>query len=104
MFPNETDLQVLKGLSLLNLANQDQYQSIMEPQPMLDARTVLKAALPREVNHPGTLHYLIHAFDVNRAETAEQARPYALTYGRLVVTASHAQHMPAHIWIRTGKD
>ena len=103
-FPNETDLQVLKGLSLLNLGDQDQYQSIMEPSPMVNARIVLKAALSREMNHPGTLHYLIHAFDVNQADTAEQARPYALAYGRLVVTASHAQHMPAHIWIRTGKD
>ena len=102
MFPNETDIQVLKGLSLLNIGTQDQLN--MEPLAMLDARTVLKAAYMKEMNHPGTLHYLIHAFDVNQADTAEQARSYALAYGKLVVTASHAQHMPAHIWIRTGKD
>ena len=103
-FPNETDIQVLKALSLLNIATQDQYHSIIEPQPMIDARTLLTAALQKEPNHPGTLHYLIHAYDVNRADIAEQGRPYALAYGSLVLTASHGQHMPTHIWIRTGKD
>lgn len=60
IYPNETDIRVLWGLSLLNFADQIQYQSIMEPDRMIESRDVLKAALVNEPSHPDALHYLIH--------------------------------------------
>jgi hypothetical protein len=103
-YPNETDLSVLWALSLLNVATQKQFQTQMEPKNMITARTKLHEALSIESNHPGLLHYLIHAYDVPKVETAQKASEYALSYGKLVVTASHAQHMPSHIWVRIGEE
>ena len=102
-YPNETDLQVIRGLSLLNVATQVQFQSQTEPRGMLDARVVLKSALAKEANHSGALHYLIHAYDTGQLNTSEQGRPYAFAYGEQVTSLSHAQHMPTHIWLRTGR-
>jgi hypothetical protein len=101
-YSNENDIRVLWGLSLLNVADQVQYQSQLEPEKMNESRGVLKAALQNEPTHPGALHYLIHAYDVVIVNIAEQARKYALSYGKIALTSSHAQHMPSHIWMRTG--
>ncbi|CAF4645866.1 unnamed protein product [Rotaria sp. Silwood1] len=101
-YSNETDIRVLLGLSLLNVANQVRYQSQIEPPEMIEARNILKDALKNESNHPGILHYLIHAYDVALVNISEQAREYADQYGKIAITSSHAQHMPSHIWIRIG--
>ena len=102
-YPNETDIHVWYGLSLLNVAKQTTFESEIEPKPMLKAREVLKEALIREPRHPGTLHYLIHAYDVARVEIAERGREYATSYSDIIKTSSHAQHMASHIWMRTGE-
>jgi hypothetical protein len=102
-YPNETDIRVLWGLSLLNVANQAEFQTEMEPETMVESREVLKIALQNEPNHPGAVHYLIHAYDVVQVNISEQATGYASLYGKLVTTASHAQHMAAHIWMRIGE-
>ncbi|UJR31503.1 hypothetical protein I4U23_018992 [Adineta vaga] len=102
VYPNETDIQVLHGLSLLNIAYQNEFEGQIEPKPMLEARKILKSALKNEPTHPGALHYLIHAFDVDHVTTAEKAAEFATIYNKTVLSLSHAQHMPAHIWMRTG--
>ena len=86
-----------------NIAYQLKYQSQLEPLTMIRARSVLKGALEAQSNHPGALHYLIHAYDVALVNSAEQARDYADSYGKMITTSSHAQHAPAHIWMRLGK-
>ena len=102
-YPNENDLRVLWGLALLNVAYEHQFEGQMEPKPMLESREVLKDALRMEPNHPGALHYLIHAYDIDQVDVAEKASDYAVIYNKTVRTSSHAQHMPAHVWMRTGK-
>lgn len=102
-YPNENDIRVLWGLSLLNVAYDRKFEGEIQPKPLIDAREVLKTALKTEPTHPGALHYLIHAYDVDQVDVAESAADYALVYNRTVLTLSHAQHMPAHIWMRTGK-
>jgi len=102
-YPNETDIRVLWGLSLLNVAKQAQYQSEMQPPKMLESRGVLQTVLEYEPYHPGALHYLIHAYDVVQVNISEQAAGYASLYGNISKTSSHAQHMPAHIWMRIGE-
>ncbi len=103
-YPNETDIRVLWGLALLNVAYDREFEGQIEPKPMIESREVLKTALKMEPSHPGALHYLIHAYDVDQVDVAEKASDYALTYNKTVLTLSHAQHMPAHIWMRTGKN
>jgi hypothetical protein len=102
-YPDETDIRVWYGLSLLNVAKQTAFESEIEPEAMLKARIVLKEALIREPQHPGALHCLIHAYDVAQADIAEKGREYAILYTEVVETSSHAQHMASHIWMRTGE-
>lgn len=102
-YSNETDLRALQSLSLLNVGSQAQYKFMMEPSQMIQAREILKTALQSEPNHPGILHYLIHAYDVPVANVAQQGAGYATSYGMVVKTASHAQHMPSHIWVQLGE-
>ena len=99
---NESDITVLWGLSLLNVAFESEGDSGLQAKTMDEAREVLRAALRQEPNHPGALHYLIHAYDVTQLDVAEKATDYVSQYGRTVLSLSHAQHMPAHIWMRTG--
>ncbi|CAF1127208.1 unnamed protein product [Rotaria sordida] len=99
---NETDIRVLLGLSLLNVAKQIQNQSQIEPPGMIEARNILEDVLKNESNHSGALHYLIHAYDVVLVNISQQAQDYADRYGKIVTTSSHAQHIPSHIWIRIG--
>lgn len=101
-YSNETDLLAWYGLSLLNVAKQNIYDSQIQPEAMLTARNILELAFKRESQHPGVLHYLIHAYDVPLVDIAEMAREYAMMYGVHVATSSHSQHMASHIWLRTG--
>ena len=102
-FPSNHDACTLLGLAYLNKAQHESVQlNILEPPALLSARKVLQSTLIREAAHPGCLHYLIHAFDVPRVEMALQGVPYAHKYGQVVLTGSHAQHMPTHIWTRIG--
>jgi tetratricopeptide (TPR) repeat protein len=61
------------------------------------ARRVLAIA-PR---HPGGLHYAIHALDT--PETAEDVLEIARTYATVSHTASHAIHMPSHIFMQLAR-
>lgn len=53
-----------------------------------------------EPEHPGVIHYAIHAFDNPPLKT--RGKPYAEIYDKTAPTAPHALHMPAHIFTRTG--
>ncbi|UJR31504.1 hypothetical protein I4U23_018993 [Adineta vaga] len=101
-YPNETDIQVLWGLSLLNVAFQRQYEGQMEPEPMIKARAVLKTALTNEPTHPGALHYIIRAYDVANNNISANAIDYVTNYEKLPSALSHSNHVPALIWMRTG--
>jgi tetratricopeptide (TPR) repeat protein len=50
--------------------------------------------------HPGVLHYLIHAYD--DPEHAEQGLKAARAYAQAAAAVPHALHMPSHIFTRLG--
>jgi tetratricopeptide (TPR) repeat protein len=64
------------------------------------AAEILQRVLARNPDHPGALHYLIHAFDdpVNAPKALDAARRYA----KVAPEATHALHMPAHIFVQLG--
>lgn len=64
------------------------------------AAQLLNAVLGREQQHPGALHYLIHAYD--SPPLAYLALNAARTYARIAPAVPHAQHMPSHIFVRLG--
>jgi tetratricopeptide (TPR) repeat protein len=64
------------------------------------AAEIFERVLARNPDHPGALHYLIHAFDdpVNAPKALDAARRYA----KVAPDATHALHMPAHIFVQLG--
>ena len=67
-----------------------------------DADAVVDVAAPLEElyqshpEHPGVLHYLIHAYDSKTF--APMGLRMACTYARVAPASSHALHMPSHIF------
>jgi len=64
------------------------------------AGTILSALYPDGPNHPGIVHYIIHAYD--SPELATLALPSARKYASIAPSSAHAQHMPSHIFTRLG--
>ncbi len=60
----------------------------------------LEAVLKTTPNHPGAVHYYIHA--VEASDHPERALAAADRLPSLMPGVSHVVHMPAHIYIRTG--
>jgi hypothetical protein len=54
----------------------------------------------RQPDHPGVLHYLIHAYD--DPEHAQQGLKAARAYAKAAAAVPHALHMPSHIFTRLG--
>ena len=50
--------------------------------------------------HPGLAHYIIHTYDY--PALASEASAAAQMYASIAPSAAHAQHMPSHIFTRTG--
>jgi tetratricopeptide (TPR) repeat protein len=94
--PADAEAQIFYALSLLAIAspedrthsNQKKAAEILEP---------LHRNLPE---HPGIVHYLIHAYD--NAEMAARGLPAAREYAQIAPSAPHALHMPSHIFTRLG--
>ncbi len=64
------------------------------------AADLLNHVLTIEPDHPGALHYLIHAYD--SPPLAQYALGAARRYARIAPAVPHAQHMPSHIFTRLG--
>jgi len=94
-YPEDGEAQAFYALSLLALP---------EKGDDLDTRkqviAILKKLSAAQPEHPGAVHYLIHAADTPElaAEGLEAARRYA----KIAPDSSHALHMPSHIFVRLG--
>jgi hypothetical protein len=64
------------------------------------AAAVAEEVFAKNPEHPGAIHYLIHAYDdpVHAPLGLRATRVYAKVAG----AASHAQHMPSHIFVALG--
>lgn len=62
-----------------------------------DALDALHRAAP---DHPGVIHYAIHAYD--NPPLKERGLAYAEIYDGIAPAAAHALHMPTRIFTRTG--
>lgn len=61
---------------------------------------VAAGILEENPNHPGALHYTIHAYD--DPEYAQLAIDAANLYSKVAPDATHALHMPSHIYLALG--
>jgi len=64
------------------------------------AADILNKVLSVEPQHPGVIHYLIHAYDV--PPLAHLALDAARSYAKVAPSVPHALHMPSHIFTRLG--
>ena len=62
--------------------------------------TVAAGILQENPDHPGALHYMIHAYD--DPQYAELATQAANKYSKVAPDATHALHMPSHIYLALG--
>ncbi|GAO41459.1 tetratricopeptide repeat protein [Flavihumibacter petaseus] len=94
--PGSREAAVFYALALV--ANADPSDKTFTNQKA--AGKILTALYPGEPDHPGVIHYIIHAYDY--PELAEMALPAARKYAATAPSSAHAQHMPAHIFTRLG--
>jgi tetratricopeptide (TPR) repeat protein len=64
------------------------------------AAKLFEKVYAHQPDHPGVLHYLIHAYD--DPEHAQQGLPAARAYAQAAAAVPHALHMPSHIFTRLG--
>jgi len=100
--PKDADVGALFAESLMNLRPWDQWKKDGSPQPGTEeALAALRGALKVDPHHPEALHLWIHAIEASKNPErgiSEADRLMDLQPGLL-----HMQHMPAHIYNRTGQ-
>jgi tetratricopeptide (TPR) repeat protein len=66
----------------------------------LKSAAILEKLLKQDPQHPGVAHFLIHAYDY--PPLADKGLAAARRYAGLAPAASHARHMPSHIYSMVG--
>ncbi|HVB55931.1 MAG TPA: hypothetical protein VNE63_05785 [Candidatus Acidoferrales bacterium] len=95
-WPDDNEVDVLYALSLLGTVRPS--DTGFRRQAL--AASICLTVFQRNPNHPGAVHYIIHAFD--DPDHAILALPAARVYAKLAPSAPHALHMPSHIFLRLG--
>jgi len=67
---------------------------------LIKAGAILERLAPAQPDHPGFVHYIIHAYDV--PPLAPKAVNAARGYAKIAPSAPHALHMPSHTFTRLG--
>jgi hypothetical protein len=95
-YPEDSEATIIYSLVLS--ANFDPADKQYNNQ--LRAAKLLEPIFAKQPDHPGAAHYLIHSYDY--PPLASQGLPAAQRYSTIAPAASHAQHMPSHIFTRVG--
>jgi tetratricopeptide (TPR) repeat protein len=95
-YPGDTDAGAFYALSLLAAQAPDDASVTMNRKAM----AVLSPLFVKFPDHPGVVHYIIHACDT--PSLAPEGLAAAKHYGEIAATAPHAVHMPGHIFARLG--
>lgn len=94
-YPKDLEAAALYSVALLGTC-----QGVRRTDVYIRGAAVAEEVFAKNPQHPGAIHYLIHAYDdpVHAPLGLRPARVYADVAGG----ASHAQHMPSHIFIALG--
>ena len=95
-YPRDIDAGAFYALSLLAAEAPDDTSLTQEHKAM----AVLTPLFVKYPDHPGVVHYIIHACDT--PSLAPDGLPAAKHYGEIAASAPHAVHMPGHIFARLG--
>lgn len=100
-FPEDDDAATLYAEALMDLSPWAYWQ---DGKPAEFTQTLvgeLERVLARNPRHIGAMHYYIHAME--SSPEPKRAEPYADALAALAPGSGHLVHMPAHIYIRTGR-
>lgn len=102
-YPDDPDVGVLYAESLMDLRPWDLWDHRTgEPRPETpEIVAVLERVMELDPDHPGAVHFYIHA--VEASPNPEKANAAADTLRTLVPASGHMVHMPSHIDVRTGR-
>ncbi|MFL0353543.1 lipopolysaccharide assembly protein LapB [Xanthomarina sp. GH4-25] len=94
-YPDNQEVAAFYAISLLGSVPEGRDDAIYG-----QGAEIAKKVLDKNPKHPGALHYLIHSYDdPNHAQLAIDA---ANSYSKVAPDASHALHMPSHIYVALG--
>lgn len=94
--PDDSEVQVFYALA--HLATSPQNSASREHAD--EAAAILLKVYERNPDHPGAMHYLVHANDVPGRE--RELLDITHRYAELAPDNPHALHMPTHIYTRLG--
>jgi tetratricopeptide (TPR) repeat protein len=102
-FPEDNEIAVLYAEAVMNLSPWNYWQpGGREPNPQsVPIVPTLERVLASNPNHPGAIHYYIHA--VEASDRPQRAEPYADRLRGAIPGAGHLVHMPSHIYYRVGR-
>ena len=101
-YPEDLDAATLFAESLMDLMPWNYYTEDGKSKPETNEVTAtLESVLERDPNHPGAIHYYIHA--VEASSTPERAEAAAERLGKVVPGSGHLVHMPSHLYLRVGR-
>ena len=94
-YPKDDEIAAFYALSLLGST-----QTVRDLNNYTKAGSIVEKVFQHNSCHPGALHYLLHAYD--DPEHAILGLKAAKIYADAAPDASHALHMPSHIYIAFG--
>ncbi|MEX2244368.1 MAG: hypothetical protein WD716_11050 [Fimbriimonadaceae bacterium] len=101
-YPSDADIGIFHAESKMTLHPWDLHRADHSPQPWTQAIIKeVERVLKLSPKHPLALHLYIHA--VEASDRPELAKAAADTLLGLMPDAGHMEHMPSHIYVRTGE-
>jgi tetratricopeptide (TPR) repeat protein len=94
-YPDDLEVKAFYALALLGTSHGGRDVAIY-----MRAAAVAEDVARANPQHPGAVHYLIHAYD--DPAHAPLGLRYAEAYAKIAPSASHALHMPSHIYFALG--
>lgn len=95
-YPEDSEAQIF--FALAQITTSDPYDKTYAQDR--NAAKLLEKILEERPEHPGVLHYLLHAYD--NPVYAAWCRSAAVAYESVAPDAPHALHMPTHTYVRLG--
>jgi tetratricopeptide (TPR) repeat protein len=102
-FSDDDEIATLYAEAVMDLSPWDYWKpGGHDPNPQsAPIVPTLERVLARNPNHPGAIHFYIHA--VEASDRPKRAEPYADRLRGAVPGAGHLVHMPSHIYYRVGR-
>jgi tetratricopeptide (TPR) repeat protein len=94
-YPDDLEAASFYALSILASA-----QGARDFRVYMQAAAIAQQVASRNSKHPGAIHYIIHSYD--DPIHAPLGLPAANVYAKIAPAATHALHMPSHIFLALG--